>query len=944
MSNENEKQIKYDIFISFKNSDGPDGLVYAKDRALAEKYYNLLTDEGFKVFFSPESIDKEGSDKWKEAINRAVDTCDVLIVIGCSRENMESKWIEYEWDRFLRRMDTKTSGNFLRLYIVYSGMREKDLPSKIKEHQAFDDVNNPKAFEKILESIRKGLNADKEYALNIKKVENFINRAKQKITFGYERHINNDLNEAEKIIKGFGNKPDKARISKEIANIRTEYEKIQNQNYDNICINSYTEQSEGVLNNISKDIVKGKFERKFYFDRAGTLMMPFAFIYLFLFVLLQQIEHFSIRNYNSPDIYGIIFWMFWVFLLVIFAVICFVGYMFINRSKVSKIELPPFIINKFQSGKGEVLSRVEKEKQLNEFFHETFYKDNYAFVVGKSGSGKTFLVREYANTKRAETNTFVEDFGAPDYLDKESFQKRLEGIIGEKCEGEKNEGKKCIIIFDQFERAFKDKDIFYHIKKFILYLRESKNTRVSMIFVCTTDTYSEINEDFEFSIKKEIKGDKVHFDFDAKFIKFTEDEMISIMNQLLRNGESEKYKVYFEGMFDDLINNNATMIDLNIVRVFFGRQDKGINDEIKQKIQNYSNSRDLIWDEYFEQVFAQLESPELAMVVLYAICKYPDGLTTKDFQNLTFVNEGELTDKDGILSTLERLKIIDEVKKVGKDGHSSYIMTHDRLIEYLETHCKGKLYEKVTQNIDFYCKEKEKDKKTHNKSSVLSYYYEKTINNQKSSKGIAAAMITLYVSVFVTSVWLVSQGYGAKTLFGLEYQWDIALHLLTIVAIFMAIYYIYHYLQYYAKIFLSKKRSFEFFLCLLLIAWGMVSVNLALILNGLFAVWLAIEWFFIGILHVALSNNIHLKENTRDLIRSEGRLYIYISLVLIVFNVGILWLAGTQVHEILLKYLGIPMFILFTFDLIRRHVQRDWMLSKVGSFVNISMKEKEETK
>jgi hypothetical protein len=158
----------------------------------------------------------------------------------------------------------------------------------------------------------------------------------------------------------------------------------------------------------------------------------------------------------------------------------------------------------------------------------------------------------------------------------------------------------------------------------------------------------------------------------------------------------------------------------------------------------------------------------------------------------------------------------------------------------------------------------------------------------------------------------------------------------------MAIYYIYHYLQYFAKIFLSNKKSIEFWLCVLLIVWGMVSVNFALIWNGLWPAWLAIEWLFIGVLHIVFSLKSFLKENTRDLMRTEGRLYIYIALVLIAFSVGILWLAGTNVHETIMKYLGIPMFILFTFDLIRRHVQRDWMLSKIGSFVNISMKEEKE--
>ena len=925
-----EEHIKYDIFISFKNSDD---LVHAKDRELAEKYYNLLTDKGLKVFFSPVSIDEEGSDNWRKSIDRGVDTCDVLIVIGCSNENLESEWIRYEWERFQGRIKNEANGNSLRLYIVYSGITTRDIPAELgNEHQAYDDKELD-AFDNLWKSIYSKFTDDQKNSSDIKKAEGFIKRAKQKISFGYGLLNDHDLEKAENELSKFDNElADKARLSNEITNIRQECKKLPSQE-DGSCIKiSDTEQSEGVLNNIAKDIVKGKFARNFYFDRPGTLMMPLAFIYLFLFVLLQPIEYFSIKNFNSPDIHGVIFWIFWVFLLVIFAAVCYAGYKLINRSQISKIDLPSFIINENNSKRGDVLNRVEKEKQLKEFLHQTFIKDKYAFIVGKSGSGKSFLVRKYVAENAIKGDVVVEAFGAKEYLNESVFESELGKIIKD------NEDKRCIVIFDQFERAFKDKDIFRHIKKFILYLRETKNRRISLIFVCTTDAFSEINEDFEFSIRQEIKGDKAHFDFDAKFIKFTEEEMMPIMDQILSNPKLANDKPYFENLLDDLIKNNATMIDLNIARIFFSRQD--INNTVKQRIQNYINSRDLIWDEYFEQLLAKLESPEQALVVLYAICRYPDGLTIKDFQNLTFVRESILTDVGGVFHTLENLEIIEKVTKEG--GDDSYIMTHDRLIEYLEIHCKGKLYEKVTQNIDFYCKEKEKAKKEHKKEAGLSYYYENTVNNQKSGKWITAAMIVLYISVFASSVWLISQGYGTRTLFGLEYQWDITMHLLTIVALLVSCYYIYHYLQYFAKIFLSKKKSTAFFLCVMLVVWGIISTNLALIWNGLFAVWLAIEWLFVGALHVVFSYNSFLKENTRGLLRTEGRLYIYISLVLIAFNIGILWLAGPYVHEILLKYLGIPMFILFVFDLIRRHVQRDWMLSKIGTFVNISIKVKEE--
>jgi chemotaxis protein histidine kinase CheA len=93
---------EYDVFISFKHLDS-DG-VPTRDSHLAEEVFYHLNSRGFKVFFSKVSLELMGADAYKRAIDDALDASTVLIAVGTSRENLESRWVQYEWDSFLQEI------------------------------------------------------------------------------------------------------------------------------------------------------------------------------------------------------------------------------------------------------------------------------------------------------------------------------------------------------------------------------------------------------------------------------------------------------------------------------------------------------------------------------------------------------------------------------------------------------------------------------------------------------------------------------------------------------------------------------------------------------------------------------------------------------------------------------------------------------------------------
>ena len=84
--------MKYDVFISFKNS-GKNGLP-TPDAVAARKVHAALKERGMTVFFSEESLAEKGQGHFSKSIETALDSARVLILVASCREHIESRWVE----------------------------------------------------------------------------------------------------------------------------------------------------------------------------------------------------------------------------------------------------------------------------------------------------------------------------------------------------------------------------------------------------------------------------------------------------------------------------------------------------------------------------------------------------------------------------------------------------------------------------------------------------------------------------------------------------------------------------------------------------------------------------------------------------------------------------------------------------------------------------------
>ena len=152
---------EYDVFISFKHSDANNNKT--KDSIIAERLYGFLKDKGLRVFFSPSELEFLGQSQYSKVIDDALDSSNFLIAVGCSRENLDSRWVYYEWDSFLNDIRSGTKPN-AEVFVIYADMSVSDLPRALRQRQAFE-ADESDSFERLYNFIKNAFSSGKR--LNI---------------------------------------------------------------------------------------------------------------------------------------------------------------------------------------------------------------------------------------------------------------------------------------------------------------------------------------------------------------------------------------------------------------------------------------------------------------------------------------------------------------------------------------------------------------------------------------------------------------------------------------------------------------------------------------------------------------------------------------------------------------------------------------------------------
>ncbi len=125
----------YEVFISYKYTDDKGNKTL--DFSIAQELYTTLTNYGYNVFFSSNTLEQIGSSRYKADIDAALDTAKVMIVVLSSAEYASSQWVQYEWDSFYNDYlsGVRKEAN---LFTLTANVNIHDLPRTLRNVQNFD--------------------------------------------------------------------------------------------------------------------------------------------------------------------------------------------------------------------------------------------------------------------------------------------------------------------------------------------------------------------------------------------------------------------------------------------------------------------------------------------------------------------------------------------------------------------------------------------------------------------------------------------------------------------------------------------------------------------------------------------------------------------------------------------------------------------------------------
>ena len=143
------KEEPYDIFICYKESaeDGQRTI----DSVLAQDIYDMLTENGYRVFFSRVSLEDKLGVEYEPYIFAALNSAKIMLAVGTDYDYYNAVWVKNEWSRFLQLI---AKGEKKTLIPCYKNIDAYDIPKEFAKLQA-QDLGKVGAMQDLLRGIKK---------------------------------------------------------------------------------------------------------------------------------------------------------------------------------------------------------------------------------------------------------------------------------------------------------------------------------------------------------------------------------------------------------------------------------------------------------------------------------------------------------------------------------------------------------------------------------------------------------------------------------------------------------------------------------------------------------------------------------------------------------------------------------------------------------------------
>ena len=143
------KEEPYDIFICYKETD-PVG-ERTIDSVIAQDVYDVLTEKGYRVFFSRITLEDKLGQEYEPYIFAALNSAKIMLAFGTDYEYYNAVWVKNEWSRFLSLIE---KGEKKTLIPCYKGIDAYDMPKEFARLQA-QDMGKVGAIQDLVRGIGK---------------------------------------------------------------------------------------------------------------------------------------------------------------------------------------------------------------------------------------------------------------------------------------------------------------------------------------------------------------------------------------------------------------------------------------------------------------------------------------------------------------------------------------------------------------------------------------------------------------------------------------------------------------------------------------------------------------------------------------------------------------------------------------------------------------------
>lgn len=143
------KEEPYDIFICYKETD--ENSERTLDSVLAQDVYDVLTEKGYKVFFSRITLEDKLGVEYEPYIFAALNSAKVMLAFGTSYDYYNAVWVKNEWSRYLQII-AKDHNKYL--IPCFKDIDAYDMPKEFAKLQS-QDMGKVGALQDLLRGIDK---------------------------------------------------------------------------------------------------------------------------------------------------------------------------------------------------------------------------------------------------------------------------------------------------------------------------------------------------------------------------------------------------------------------------------------------------------------------------------------------------------------------------------------------------------------------------------------------------------------------------------------------------------------------------------------------------------------------------------------------------------------------------------------------------------------------